>query len=82
MKLVDVRTYQVVEVLDKNIPPYAILSHTWEANQEVSYQEMIAGSGKEKTRYAKIQLCCIQALTDGLDWAWVDTCCTIQSHHR
>lgn len=35
-------------------PPYAILSHTWTKDQEVIYDDIIAGTGKEKAGYNKL----------------------------
>jgi Heterokaryon incompatibility protein (HET) len=67
----------------EDIPRYAILSHTWGADgDEVTFNDLKNGSGKSKAGYAKIQFCRKQARKDGLQYFWVDTCCTIQSHHR
>lgn len=57
------------------IPPYAILSHTWQEGMEVTYDEMIKGSNKDKAGYNKIRLCAQQAKRNGLEYFWVDTCC-------
>jgi hypothetical protein len=59
---------------DDEPPPYAILSHTWTEGQEVTYNELVSGTGKEKTGYAKIRFCVDRAAEDGLDYSWVDTC--------
>ncbi|KAM7210410.1 kinesin light chain [Rhypophila decipiens] len=57
-------------------PPYAILSHTWEQNnEEVLYEEAINGLGKEKRGYRKIEFCASQAKQDNIQYFWVDTCC-------
>jgi hypothetical protein len=56
------------------IPPYAILSHTWE-NEEVNFAEMQNNDGKDKQGYEKIDFCGRQAQRDGLQYFWVDTCC-------
>jgi hypothetical protein len=75
MRLLNSQTLQLEEFIgDANVPPYAILSHTW-GMEEVTLQDMIstAGSLKEKKGFKKIQYCCSQALADGLHWAWVDT---------
>jgi hypothetical protein len=32
-------------------------------------------AARKKKGFAKIEQCCRQALGDGFDWAWVDTCC-------
>jgi hypothetical protein len=60
-------------------PLYAILSHTWTEGQEVTYGELVAGTGKEKAGYAKIRFCVEKAAKDGLQYSWVDTCCIDKS---
>jgi hypothetical protein len=72
MRLLNTTTLELKEFFDKNIPKYAILSHTWD-NDEVTFDELQAGTGKSKKGYNKIELCCSQALADGWSWAWVDT---------
>ncbi|KAF2464681.1 uncharacterized protein BDR25DRAFT_307031 [Lindgomyces ingoldianus] len=60
------------------IPPYAILSHTWGAEaDEVTFEDITQGTGKNKPGYEKIRFCGEQARQDCLDHFWVDTCCTI-----
>lgn len=58
--------FKLVSFNDENPPPYAILSHTWIESQEVTYNELVAGAGKDKTGYDKIRFCCGQAAADGL----------------
>jgi hypothetical protein len=66
-----------------NIPPYAILSHTWgDDEDEVTFNNFMDGSGRLKTGYRKIQLCGEQAARDDLRHFWIDICCIIQTHHR
>jgi hypothetical protein len=62
---------------DDTIPPYAILSHTWEEGQEVTFQDITDGTGQSRTKtgYNKIEFCGQQAERDGLRYFWVDTCC-------
>jgi hypothetical protein len=58
------------------IPPYAILSHTWGADdEEVTFDDLAKSAGKDKAGYKKIRLCGEQAKRDGLQHFWVDTCC-------
>jgi hypothetical protein len=64
---------------DENPPPYAILSHTWAEGQEITYSELVAGAGKDKIGYNKIQFCGRQAAADSLQYFWVDTCCIDKS---
>ena len=66
---------------DEAIPPYAILSHTWEDGQEVTFKDLMDGTGKSKSGYDKIQFCGQQAECDGLQYFWVDTCCIDKSNH-
>lgn len=62
--------------LVRDIPPYAILSHTWGADdEEVKLQDVVEGKGKGKPGYQKILFCGQQARLDGLEYFWVDTCC-------
>lgn len=68
-----------IERTGDNIPTYAILSHTWGEDGEVSYNELVAGTGKNKPGYKKIEFCVEQAARDGLQYSWVDTCCIDKS---
>lgn len=62
------------------IPPYAILSHTWGADaEEVTFNDLINGSAKEKPGYEKIMFCGEQARKDELQYFWIDTCCINRS---
>jgi hypothetical protein len=56
--------------------PYAIFSHTWTEGQEVTYNEVVAGQGKNKAWYDKLRICAEKAATDGYQYFWIDTCCT------
>src|SRR6187549_15027 len=60
------------------IPPYAILSHTW-GDEEVLFKDLADGTAKNKGGYAKIQFCGDQAERGGLRFFWVDTCCIDKS---
>jgi hypothetical protein len=62
------------------IPPYAILSHTWVEGEEVGFEELENGTGKGKSGYDKIQFCGEQAGRDDLQYFWVDTCCINKSN--
>lgn len=37
-----------------DLPPYAILSHTWTEGQEVTYDELLASTGRGKAGFAKV----------------------------
>jgi hypothetical protein len=67
--------------IGNKIPSYAILSHTWEAdNQELTFQDLQNGIGSSKASYRKIQFCREQAQKDGLQYFWVDSCCIDRSN--
>jgi hypothetical protein len=66
-----------------DIPKYAILSHTWRADtEEVTFQDLINGTGKDKAGYDKIRFCGEQARRDSLQYSWVDTCCIDKSNNN
>jgi len=72
--------YSLAEYFGKDIPQYAILSHTWGADhEEVSFKDLKEGTGKEKIGYRKLTFCATRAVNDGLRYFWVDTCCIDQS---
>ncbi|KAF2024984.1 hypothetical protein EK21DRAFT_104284 [Setomelanomma holmii] len=61
---------------DNKLPPYAILSHTWAKDkEEVTFADIVNGSGKAKPGFEKICLCGEQAQQDRLEYFWIDTCC-------
>lgn len=80
MRLLNVESseLQLEEFFGDNIPPYAILSHTWERN-EVLFRDLETHHHKHKLGYKKIKFTCEQARKDGLHWCWVDTCCIDKS---
>ena len=49
--------------------------------EEVTYRDVIDGTGKKKVRYKKIRFCREQARRDGLQYFWVDTCCINKANH-
>lgn len=67
--------FELVTFNTDDLPPYAILSHTWTDGEEVTYDELVAGTGKDKAGYDKIGFCGERAAQDGLEFFWVDTCC-------
>jgi len=68
--------------LARDIPEYAILSHTWGLDsEEVTFRDLVDGTGENKTGYEKIRFCAEQARRDGLQYFWVDTCCIDKSNN-
>jgi hypothetical protein len=78
MRLLNTETFTLGEFFGENIPPYAILSHRWEA-EEVTFRDLNDGNGPGLAGYSKILGLCTQAKKDSLDWAWIDTCCIDKS---
>jgi hypothetical protein len=74
MRLLDSRTLELEEFIGSDIPPYAILSHTW-GEEEVALQDLQSKSCESKTGYDKIEKCCQAASADGFEDVWIDTCC-------
>lgn len=63
-----------------NIPPYAILSHTWgDDEDEVTFDDMTDQRAEQKTGYRKIKFCMDRAVQNNLHFSWVDTCCIKKS---
>jgi hypothetical protein len=68
--------FRLTEHVGDAKPPYAILSHTWGATtEEVTFRDLIDGTGKDKVGYDKIRFCGERARHDSLQYFWVDTCC-------
>jgi hypothetical protein len=67
--------FKLVSVNEEHPPPYAILSHTWTEGEEVTYNEVVAGKGKNKPGYSKLRFCAEQAAADSYQYFWIDTCC-------
>lgn len=75
LRLGDDGEFSLVEFFGKNVPHYAILSHTWgDDNEEVTFRDLVNGVGKSKVGYSKIRFCGQQAAKDHLRYIWVDTC--------
>jgi len=75
LKLKDDGEFSLIEFVGDNIPRYTILSHTWGADdEEVTFKDLVEGTGKDKAGYKKIWFCGKQAANDGLQSFWVDTC--------
>jgi hypothetical protein len=55
MRFLHAKTIQLREFPENELPPYAILSHTWE-REEVSFQDMQDSNAAHKEGYAKIKI--------------------------
>jgi len=83
MRLINTQTL-ALEQFYGEIPPYAILSHRWEA-EEVTLQDfaaqvyLISKWGLPMKGFKKIRYCIDQAKREGIGYCWVDTCCIDKS---
>lgn len=81
MRLLNVDTLDFEEFMGESegdIPPYAILSHTWDT-EEISYKDYIEQESLSKKGYSKIHRCCEIAKLEGFHYVWIDTCCIDKS---
>jgi hypothetical protein len=91
MRLIHLAANEFKEFYEPGIPPYAILSHTWDADQEITLSDMKLLSSlpatsamlpiemrhelEGKSSYSKIKSFCDTAAKDGFTYGWIDTCC-------
>ncbi|KAK5653188.1 hypothetical protein OQA88_9086 [Cercophora sp. LCS_1] len=73
MRLLHVRTYKLYTFV-RNPPPYAILSHTW-GTEEVTFDDISRETRSALRGWSKVEKCCERAISDGLEYVWIDTCC-------
>lgn len=61
--------------------PYAILSHTWGAEEdEVVYADILEGKARSRLTYeTKVAFTCRLAIADGYKYVWIDACCIDKS---
>ena len=63
MRLVNVKTLELEDFLGQDVPPYAVLSHTWEKD-EVGFADFYKDSSYDKSGYDKIRKSCESAARD------------------
>ena len=71
MRLLRVDGLRLEDLRPGNIPPYAILSHTWGPNpntNKVTYGDLIDRTSTDKAGYKKIQFCAEQAMRHSLEY--------------
>ena len=76
MRLLNTRTRLLRDYSTTLIPKYAILSHTWSIPEdEALFTDFVRDVADQMTEYRKIRFACDQAVKDGYEWIWIDTCC-------
>lgn len=70
-------TYRLQDFRGKQVPAYAILSHTWDQDdsQEIRLEDVEMRPNSSKRGWDKLRFCLNRAKHDGLQWVWIDTCC-------
>ena len=74
MRLLNTSSLELEQFVAANIPPYAILSHTW-GEEEVTHQDVEGRKAVRKRGYEKVQKYCATAKAGGFSHVWIDTCC-------
>jgi Heterokaryon incompatibility protein (HET) len=76
MWLIDAVTRRLKFVPGPGSAQYAILSHTWNGDDEVSFQEFRSPDRDiNESRFDKIFQTCRLARERGIPYVWVDSCC-------
>ncbi|KAF8846564.1 HET-domain-containing protein [Acephala macrosclerotiorum] len=91
MRLLDAKRLELVDVRDDEVPPYAILSHTW-GDEEITLQELRHMKSRmpqpldkrkrtivDKKGFVKVRDAAALAVKRGFSYLWVDTCCIDKS---
>jgi hypothetical protein len=81
MRLLNTKTFKIEEYYGRDVPKYAILSHTW-GREEISFADYhdpkytsISWNTRLKAGWRKIKNTCEQAARQKLNHVWIDTCC-------
>ncbi|KAF2203847.1 HET-domain-containing protein, partial [Delitschia confertaspora ATCC 74209] len=74
MRVLNTSTFQLEYFIRYPPDHYAILSHTWDV-EEITFDDIHKPHAKSMAGYSKVERCCQQALQDGFQYVWIDTCC-------
>lgn len=75
MWLLNTSSFQLEEFYS-DVPSYAILSHRWKKDEELSFGGLEEPHPhSNRTGYKKVKAFCAEALKSGFEYAWADTCC-------
>ncbi|THU88755.1 HET-domain-containing protein [Dendrothele bispora CBS 962.96] len=87
MRLMNTTTLELKEIVEEEIPPYAILSHTWyPPEQEILFEhvrvenwhelyEKLGQIGQRWEGYLKVKNACALARKYKFGYIWIDACC-------
>lgn len=81
MRLLNTLTHQLESFLGTEKPQYAILSHTWEPEGEILFDDLQLPPTQlhSKAGWSKVKNTCDRAVLDGYDYVWIDTLCIDKS---
>lgn len=74
MRLLHTKELEFYEFGGREVPNYAIHSHTW-GNEEVTLQDIKTNGAVKLRGYEKVSKARSVAAADGFDYVWIDTCC-------
>ncbi|KAF8857589.1 ankyrin, partial [Acephala macrosclerotiorum] len=74
MRLLHTKKFELHVFGGREVPGYAILSHTW-GDEEVTLQDIKTNEAVKLRGYEKVSNACLVAAADGFDYVWIDTCC-------
>lgn len=78
MRLLRAESIQLEEFPPGKIPPYAILSHTWET-EEVLIDDLRHNTAEQKSSWGKVKSACEASVNHGFEYIWIDSCCIDKS---
>ncbi|KAL5324627.1 hypothetical protein ACEPPN_009173 [Leptodophora sp. 'Broadleaf-Isolate-01'] len=85
MRLLHTKLLEVQTFISAAVPDYAILSHRW-GGEELTLKDLVddpVSDPRSKARnlsgFSKVQGACNQAINDGYNWIWIDSCCIDRS---
>ncbi|KAF2468341.1 TPR-like protein [Lindgomyces ingoldianus] len=83
LRINDDGSFSLIYFVERDVPNYATLSHTWRSHHEATFQDVINCTTPKSIpggpAFDKLLFCGDQAKKDGLQYFWVDTCCIDKS---
>jgi hypothetical protein len=80
MRLLNTTTLQLEQFMG-TAPKYAVLSHRWDQEEELTFEDMklCRETLHQRSGHAKLQASAAMARQHGLGYIWIDTCCIDKS---
>lgn len=78
MWLIETQTLKLRQVINSSGEKYIILSHTWNGDDEISFQsiqDLGKAEAEAKAGFQKVKKTCDIAHSRNYKYAWIDTCC-------